>query len=191
MSLPLKGRAKFKRRSATETELLNHADLHLGNTLPYAPLLERPSYCSSLTFSIQSTVLPLRCSRMAMCVIAVLEVAPCQCFSPGGHQTTSPGRISSFGPPSLCTHPHPDVTIRVCPSGCVCHAVRAPGSNVALTPKTRAGSGGWNSGSMRTMPVKNSSGPLPEGWEPLLLSSISEFLHLIVFLLWSSYFLNH
>src|SRR5260370_35501762 len=48
---------------------------------------------------------------MAMCVIAVLEVAPCQCFSPGGHQTTSPGRISAFGPPSLCTHPHPDVTI--------------------------------------------------------------------------------
>src|SRR5437870_10122903 len=69
---------------------------------------------------------------MAMCVIAVVEVAPCQCFSPGGHQTTSPGRISSFGPPSLCTHPHPDVTNRVCPSGCVCHAVRAPGSNVTL-----------------------------------------------------------
>ena len=87
---------------------------------------------------------------MAMCVIAVVEVAPCQCFSPGGHQTTSPGRISCFGPPSLCTHPHPDVTIRVCPSGCVCHAVRAPGSNVTLTPRTRAGSGAWNSGSMRT-----------------------------------------
>src|SRR5438128_9376055 len=140
-----------------------------------------PRYCSSLTFSIQSTVLPSSCSTMAMCVIAVLEVAPCQCFSPGGHQTTSPGRISSFGPPSLCTQPHPNVTIRVCPSGCLCHAVRAPGSNVTLTPRTRAGSGAWNSGSMRTMPVKYSSGPLPEGCEPLLLSCISEFLHLIVF----------
>src|SRR4030088_668878 len=117
---------------------------------------------------------------MAMCVIAVVEVAPCQCFSPGGHHTTSPGRISSFGPPSLCTHPHPDVTISVCPRGCLCHAVRAPGSNVTLTPRTRAGSGAWNSGSMRTMPVKYSSGPLPEGCEPLLLSSISEFLHLIL-----------
>src|SRR6266567_3564690 len=165
------------RRSATVTELLNHADLFLGNTLPYAPLLERPKYCSSLTFSIQSTVLPLRCSRMAMCVIAVLEVAPCQCFSPGGPQTTSPGRISSFGLPSLCTHPHPEVTIRVCPSGWMCHAVRAPGSNVTLTASTRAGSGAWKSGSMRTVPVKYSAGPLPEGCEPLLLSSIPEFLH--------------
>src|SRR5712671_1121923 len=115
-----------------------------------------------------------------MCVIAVVEVAPCQCFSPGGHQTTSPGRISSFGPPSLCTHPHPDVTIRVCPSGCLCHAVRAPGSNVTLTPRTRAGAGAWNSGSMRTTPVKYSVGPLPEGCEPFLLSSISAFLHLIL-----------
>src|SRR5207253_1531393 len=128
------------------------------------------------------------CSRMAMCVMAVVGVAPCQCFSPGGHQTTSPERISSFGPLSLCTHPSPEVTIRVCPSGCVCHAVRAPGSNVTLTPSTRAGSGAWNSGSMRTVPVKYSSGPLPEGCEPLLLSSISEFLHLIVFLV--PYFLN-
>ena len=50
---------------------------------------------------------------MARCVIAVVGVAPCQCLSFGGHQTTSPGRISTFGPPSLCTHPHPDVTISV------------------------------------------------------------------------------
>ncbi len=28
---------------------------------------------------------------MAMCVIAVVGAAPCQCFSPGGNQTTSPG----------------------------------------------------------------------------------------------------
>src|SRR5262245_38584901 len=39
-------------------------------------------YCSSLTFSIQSTALPLRRSWMAICVIAVVAVAPCQCFSP-------------------------------------------------------------------------------------------------------------
>src|SRR5213082_3078270 len=34
---------------------------------------------------------------MAMCVIAVVGVAPCQCFSPGANQTTSPGRIFSIG----------------------------------------------------------------------------------------------
>ena len=30
---------------------------------------------------------------------AVEGAAPCQCFSPGGNQMTSPGRISSTGPP--------------------------------------------------------------------------------------------
>src|SRR6266404_1626847 len=111
-----------------------------------------------------------------MCVMAVVGVAPCQCFSFGGHQTTSPGRISVFGPPSLCTHPHPYVTIRVCPSGWVCHAERAPGSKVTLAPRARAGSGASNRGSIRTVPVKYSAGPLLEGCEPFLLMSISVFL---------------
>jgi hypothetical protein len=31
-----------------------------------------------------------------MCVIAVAGVAPCQCFSPGGNQTTSPGRAGAL-----------------------------------------------------------------------------------------------
>src|SRR6266704_3364128 len=97
-----------------------------------------------------------------MCVIAVVGVAPCQCFSFGGHQITSPGRISTFGWPTLCTQPQQDVTIRVCPSGCRCHAVRAPGSNVTLAPRTRAGSGAWNSGSIRTVPVNQSADPLLE-----------------------------
>src|SRR5580658_6269507 len=107
-----------------------------------------------------------------MCVMAVVGVAPCQCFSPGGHQITSPGRIFLIGLPQLCTRPQPAVTIRVWPSGWVCHAVRAHGSNVTLTPSTRAGSGARNSGSMRTAPVKYSSGPLPDGREPLGLISI-------------------
>ncbi len=34
---------------------------------------------------------------MAMWVMAVVGAAPCQCFSPGANQTTSPGRISSIG----------------------------------------------------------------------------------------------
>ena len=80
---------------------------------------------------------------MAMCVMAVVGVAPCQCFSPGGNQTTSPGRISSTGPPQRCARPQPAVTISVWPSGCVCHAVRAPGSNVTLAPTARAGAFGF------------------------------------------------
>src|SRR2546426_11310122 len=79
---------------------------------------------------------------MAMCVMAVVGEAPCQCFSPGENQITSPGRISSIGSPHRCTRPAPNTTIKVCPRGCVCHAVRAPGSNVTLAPAARAGSGG-------------------------------------------------
>src|SRR5439155_21836571 len=107
-----------------------------------------------------------------MCVMAVVAVAPCQCFSPGGNQTTSPGRISSIGPPQRCARPPPAVTIRVWPSGCVCQAVRAPGSNVTLAQRTRAGSGASNSGSMRTVPVNQSAGPLFEGCDPFLLISM-------------------
>jgi hypothetical protein len=86
--------------------------------------------------------------------------------------TTSPGRISSTGPPQRCTHPAPNVTISVWPRGCVCQAVRAPGSKVTLALRTRAGSGASNNGSMRTAPVKYSAGPLPEGREPLRSISI-------------------
>src|SRR5437667_3555915 len=114
---------------------------------------------------------------MAMCVIAVVGIAPCQCFSLGANQTTSPGRISSMGPPSCCAHPTPDVTINVWPSGCVCQAVRAPGSNVTLALATRAGSGAWNRGSIRTVPVNQSAGPLFEGCDPVLLISISQLFH--------------
>src|SRR5881275_1908711 len=84
---------------------------------------DQARYCSSLTFSIQSTVLPSSCSWMAMCVMAVVAVAPCQCFSPGGNQITSPGRMPSIGPPQRCARPQPAVTIRVWPSGWVCQAV--------------------------------------------------------------------
>src|SRR5918993_5915848 len=110
---------------------------------------------------------------MAMCVTAVVGDAPCQCFSPGGNQTTSPGRISSTAPAQRCARPRPAVTISVWPSGCVCHAVRAPGSNVAIAAAARAGTGASNSGSMRTVPVNHSAGPLADGCEPLRLISIS------------------
>src|SRR5260221_3215624 len=109
---------------------------------------------------------------MAICVMAVVAVAPCQCFSPGGNQITSPGRISSMGPPHRWAQPQPAVTMRVWPRGCVCEAVRAPGSKVTLAPPTRPGAGASNSGSIRTVPVNQSAGPLPDGREPLRLMSI-------------------
>src|SRR5947209_19137675 len=41
---------------------------------------------------------------MAMCVMAVVAVAPCQCFSPSGNQITSPGRMSSLSPDEIQCH---------------------------------------------------------------------------------------
>src|SRR5580704_7907274 len=113
--------------------------------------------------------------------MAVVGAAPCQCFSPGANQTTSPGRISSMGPPSRCARPQPAVTIKVWPKGCVCHAVRAPGSNVTHAPAIRAGAGAVNKGSIRTVPVNQSAGPLLEGCEPFLLMSILNFFHCSLF----------
>src|SRR3954451_15662180 len=110
--------------------------------------------------------------------MAVVGAAPCQCFSPGGNHTTSPGRISSTGPPQRCTPPQPAVTMSVWPSGWVCHSVRAPGSNVTLAPAARAGAVAWNRESMRTVPVNHLAGPLPEGCEPFLLISILDLFRL-------------
>lgn len=52
------------------------------------------AYCSSVTCSIHSTVFPSRASATAICDIPYSGDAPCQCFTPGGIQTTSPGPIS-------------------------------------------------------------------------------------------------
>jgi len=56
----------------------------------------------------------------------------------------------------------------------------APGSNVTLAPLTRAGSGALNSGSMRTVPVNHSAGPLPDGCVPFRLMSIALVLRWLV-----------
>ena len=92
-------------------------------------------YCSSHT-----TALPSRDSRMAMCVIAVRGVAPCQCFKPGGIQTTSLGRTSSKEPPSRCTQPAPSQA----PA-----AVRASGSDVRRLRRPVPARGTRNIGSLR------------------------------------------
>src|SRR6266699_3813601 len=64
-----------------------------------------PWYWSSLTFSSHSTFLPSSDSWIAMCVIAVVGDAPCQCFSFGPTVTTSPGWISSMRPPQRVRMP--------------------------------------------------------------------------------------
>jgi len=71
---------------------------------------------------------------MAMWVMAVAAVAPCQYYLPGGIEITARGRIFSTEPPQCCTQPQPAMTIRVWSSGWACQTVRAPGSNVTLAP---------------------------------------------------------
>src|SRR5436309_11989674 len=58
-------------------------------------------YCSSLTFSIHSTTLPSRRSWMAICVIAVVGVAPCQYFSPADTRQHLPAGVLRSALPSL------------------------------------------------------------------------------------------
>src|SRR5207302_6379103 len=64
----------------------------------------------------------------------------------------------------------------LCPSGWVCHAVRAPGSNVTLPAETRLGSCTGKSGSIRTAPVKYSGGPGRDACDPPRVICIVPFL---------------
>lgn len=65
--------------------------------------------------------------------------------------------------------------MRVWPRGWVCHAVREPGEKVTRADWTRAGAGAWESGSMRTVPVNQSAGPVTGSWVPLRLISMTGF----------------
>ena len=105
--------------------------------------------------------------------MAVVGEAPCQCFWPAGIHTTSPGRISSTGSPQRWTRPTPLVTMSVCPSGWLCQAVRAPGSNVTRAPKTRPGAAARNRWSTRTEPVKFSAGPWREACASLRVTTMA------------------
>src|SRR4051812_35367523 len=103
---------------------------------------------------------------IAIWLMELVAVAPCQCFTPGGVQITSPGLTSRFSPPSSCTQPVPEVTIRIWPAGWLCHAERAPGSKVTCPAERGVWSGAPNWGASLTEPVKFVSAPLPDGREP-------------------------
>src|SRR4051795_7171639 len=123
-------------------------------------------YCSSLTFSSHSAFFPPTMFVMAIWLIKLVAVGPCQCFTPGGVQITSPGLISRFSPPSSCTQPVPDVTIRIWPAGCVCHAERAPGAKITCPPLDDVWSFGAYRGSTIPLPEKSAAAPLVELREP-------------------------
>src|SRR3979490_2532596 len=101
-----------------------------------------------------------------MWVMPLVGEPPCQCFSPGGIQTTSPGRISRTGSPCFCTRPTPEMTYSVWPSGCECQLVRAPGAKETRAGPGRAGASVAMSGSCHTVPVKYSFGAWRVGREP-------------------------
>src|SRR5581483_11405278 len=111
---------------------------------------------------------------MAMWLMRLVAVAPCQCFTAGGIQTTSPGLISRRSPCHSCTQPTPEVTISVWPAGWVCQAVRAQGSNVTRPPVAWVCSVASKRGSITTEPVKLGVAPLAEGRELFGVTSMAD-----------------
>src|SRR3954471_2726357 len=102
-----------------------------------------------------------------MWVMAVSAVPPCQCFTPGSVQMTSPAAMSCRWPPHSCTQPEPEVTISVWPAGWVCQAVLAHGvKETSAELKLRLGVAS-NRGLTVTSPVNVSAGPAPAGRESL------------------------
>src|SRR3954447_23946011 len=67
--------------------------------------------------------------------------------------------MTSIGPPRRCARPTPSVTQIVCPFGCVCQAVRAPGAKWTLLALSLEPSDGAATVSMKTAPVNQSFGP--------------------------------
>src|SRR5882757_4334378 len=95
---------------------------------------------------------------MARWVMKVPGAAPCQCHSPGRVTMVSPAWKSSTGCPRCCTRPRPSKTCRICPSGCRCHAVRAPGLKWTRATRSRDGGAALAIGSIQTVPVNRSAG---------------------------------
>src|SRR5262249_57584306 len=104
---------------------------HAGRVAPYSlSVTSSPHWVSAPSSGA---------SQMARWVMKCSGAAPCQCHSPGGVRTVSPGRITITPSARETTRPMPSVTCRVCPTACMCHAVRAAG--VKCTGFTRARDG--------------------------------------------------
>lgn len=90
-------------------------------------------YCSSSTGS--SHVVPpfSEGTDTARWVNQLSLAAPCQCLTPAGMFTTSPGWSSCAGSPHAWYHPRPAVTSRIWPPPLwMCQLLRQPGSKVTL-----------------------------------------------------------
>jgi hypothetical protein len=111
---------------------------------------------------------------MAMCVMAVVGAAPCQCFSPG-----EPDHIAGMDLldwPSLALHP----TTAGCDNQGLTERMNMPcGASTGLEGHVCTASAGGlvrlEERSRRTVPVNHSADPLRDGCEPVLLISILNF----------------
>ncbi len=136
-----------------------------------APRADQPPYCSSLTCSSQSTVLPSSLSWMAKCVMAVGALHRASVFLRG---RTTPRRPAGSLPPAR-------PALRAAASRR--HNQRLPqrmrmprrprarleGHACALHPRRLRRA---SNGSMRTVPVNQAAGPFPEGCVPARLISM-------------------
>ena len=113
---------------------------------------------------------------MAMCVMAVVGVAPCQCFSPGGTNDVAGADFLDGAARALRPAAAGGDDQRLAERMRVPGGARAGLEGDAGAAARAPGSGGSKSGSMRTVPVNQSAGPLPEGWVPLRLMSMPAFL---------------
>ena len=114
-----------------------------------SPVDGAAAYSASLTGSPQVAFVPFSStSSIARWVMNRAGDAPCQWCSPGSKNTRSPGRITSTEPPRRWANPTPSMTKIVCPFGCVCHTVRAPGVKWTLLALRRAAPAGAATGSM-------------------------------------------
>lgn len=105
---------------------------------------------------------------MAICVIAVVGDALCQCFSPGSNQIHI-ARVDFLDWAVLALYQaaaHRDDEDLAEGLDVPCRASAGlKGHRVASRPRR---SGRFEQGAIRTVPVNHSAGPLPEGWEPIL-----------------------
>src|SRR6059058_3007816 len=102
------------------------------------PTVAGALYSASLTCLPQDVPSPFSpASDNARCANSRSGEAPCQCIVLGGMLTVSPGLSACGFSPSKQIRPTPERQKSVCPTGCECQAVRAPGVKVTTEPPIR------------------------------------------------------